>query len=131
MASMPGLEPGPHWWEVSTLTTAPPLLLPHCKCNSTYLEMAVLCPFTTLSYIRVLVLYTCIFLPSLPVHMLNSTFNLPVVGILYSVAHDCMCNSADTKVLFLCLCTTLPYREVGTLWHMEKSPSDMVIFQNK
>ena len=68
---------------------------------------------------------------SLPVHMLNSTFNLPVVGILYSVAHDCMCNSADTKVLFLCLCTTLPYREVGTLWHMETSPSDMVIFQNK
>ena len=26
MASTPGFEPGPHWWEVSALTTAPPLL---------------------------------------------------------------------------------------------------------
>ena len=24
--SMPGFEPGPHWWEVSALTTASPLL---------------------------------------------------------------------------------------------------------
>ena len=24
-ASMPGFEPGPHWWEVSALTTAPSL----------------------------------------------------------------------------------------------------------
>ena len=24
---MPGFKPGPNWWEVSTLTTAPPLLL--------------------------------------------------------------------------------------------------------
>ena len=27
MASMPGFEPGPHWWEASALTNAP-LLLP-------------------------------------------------------------------------------------------------------
>ena len=26
MASTPGFEPGPHWWEVSALTTVPPLL---------------------------------------------------------------------------------------------------------
>ena len=26
MASTPGFEPGPHWWEASALTTAPPLL---------------------------------------------------------------------------------------------------------
>ena len=26
MASTPGVEPGPHWWEASALTTAPPLL---------------------------------------------------------------------------------------------------------
>ena len=26
MASTPGVEPGPHWWEASVLTTAPPLL---------------------------------------------------------------------------------------------------------
>jgi len=26
MASGPGIEPGPHWWEVSALTTAPSLL---------------------------------------------------------------------------------------------------------
>jgi len=26
MASMPGVEPGPHWWEASALTTATPLL---------------------------------------------------------------------------------------------------------
>ena len=25
-ASTPGFEPGPHWWEASALTTAPPLL---------------------------------------------------------------------------------------------------------
>ena len=25
MASTPGFEPGSHWWEVSALTTAPPL----------------------------------------------------------------------------------------------------------
>ena len=27
MASTPGLEPAPHWWEAGALTTAPPLLL--------------------------------------------------------------------------------------------------------
>ena len=27
MASTPGFEPGPHWWEPSALTTVPPLLL--------------------------------------------------------------------------------------------------------
>ena len=27
MASTPGFEPGPHWWEASALTTAPHLLL--------------------------------------------------------------------------------------------------------
>ena len=26
MASTPGFKPGPHWWETSALTTAPPLL---------------------------------------------------------------------------------------------------------
>ena len=26
MASTPGFEPGPDWWEASALTTAPPLL---------------------------------------------------------------------------------------------------------
>ena len=26
MASTPGFEPGPYWWEASALTTAPPLL---------------------------------------------------------------------------------------------------------
>ena len=26
MASTPGVEPGPHWWEASALTTAAPLL---------------------------------------------------------------------------------------------------------
>ena len=26
MASTPGVEPGPHWWEARALTTAPPLL---------------------------------------------------------------------------------------------------------
>ena len=26
MASGPGIEPGPHWWEASALTTTPPLL---------------------------------------------------------------------------------------------------------
>ena len=26
MASTPGVEPVPHWWEASALTTAPPLL---------------------------------------------------------------------------------------------------------
>ena len=27
MASTPGFEPRPHWWEASALTTTPPLLL--------------------------------------------------------------------------------------------------------
>ena len=27
MASMRGFKPGPHWWEASVLTTAPPLLI--------------------------------------------------------------------------------------------------------
>ena len=26
MVLTPGFEPGPHWWEASALTTAPPLL---------------------------------------------------------------------------------------------------------
>ena len=26
MASTPGFEPGPHWWEATALTTTPPLL---------------------------------------------------------------------------------------------------------
>ena len=29
MASTPGFEPGPSWWEASALTTAPPLLPSH------------------------------------------------------------------------------------------------------
>ena len=29
MASKPGFEPGPHWWEASALTTVPPLLPNH------------------------------------------------------------------------------------------------------
>ena len=28
MTPRPGIEPGPHWWEASTLTTAAPSLLP-------------------------------------------------------------------------------------------------------
>ena len=32
MASTPRFEPGPHWWEASTLTTAPSLL-PCCPCS--------------------------------------------------------------------------------------------------
>ena len=28
MTPSPGIEPGPHWWEVSALTTAPTLLTP-------------------------------------------------------------------------------------------------------
>ena len=51
-----------------------------------------------------------------------------MVGILYSVAHNCVIFT-DTEVVFLCLCTTLPYREMGILWHMEKRPSGMVIFK--
>ena len=42
MASMPGFEPRPHWWEASTLTTAPPPPLPlapcYC-CNCTVLKV--------------------------------------------------------------------------------------------
>ena len=34
MASTPGFEPGPHWWEVSALTTAPSLA-PHLSISST------------------------------------------------------------------------------------------------
>jgi len=26
MVSTPGFEPGPHWWEASGLTTAPPFI---------------------------------------------------------------------------------------------------------
>ena len=32
MASTPGFEPRPHWWEASTLTTTPPLLPPPPAC---------------------------------------------------------------------------------------------------
>ena len=32
MAPSPGFEPGPHWWEVSALTTVPPLL-PEVSCG--------------------------------------------------------------------------------------------------
>jgi len=35
MASTPGFEPGPHWWEASALTTAPPLL-PQLEKASSY-----------------------------------------------------------------------------------------------
>ena len=28
MASTPGVEPGPHWWEASVLTKTPPMLPP-------------------------------------------------------------------------------------------------------
>ena len=31
MMLRPGIEPGPHWWEASALTTAPSLLLKECK----------------------------------------------------------------------------------------------------
>ena len=33
MASTPGFEPGPHWWEESALNTAPPLLPKGTKKN--------------------------------------------------------------------------------------------------
>ena len=32
MASTPGFEPRPHWWEASALTTTPPLLPPPPAC---------------------------------------------------------------------------------------------------
>ena len=32
MASTPGFEPGPHWWEASALTTAPPLPWRESEC---------------------------------------------------------------------------------------------------
>ena len=38
MASTPGFEPGPHWWEASALTTAPPLL----PCISPGIPLSVL-----------------------------------------------------------------------------------------
>ena len=31
MASTQGFEPGPHWWEASALTTAPPLRLENSR----------------------------------------------------------------------------------------------------
>ena len=33
MESKPGFEPGPHWWEASTLTTAPSLAPPSTVCS--------------------------------------------------------------------------------------------------
>ena len=42
MASTPGFEPGPHWWEASALTTAPPLL--------PYLEFEKYCLIVYFSY---------------------------------------------------------------------------------
>ena len=33
MGSTPGFEPGPHWWEASALTTAPPLLPKLGRCG--------------------------------------------------------------------------------------------------
>ena len=41
MTPRPGIEPGPHWWEASALTTAPSLLphipytfyIPYCRTN--------------------------------------------------------------------------------------------------
>ena len=36
MASTPGFEPGPHWWEASALTTAPPLPLIHVYTKKKY-----------------------------------------------------------------------------------------------
>ena len=44
MASAPEFEPGPHWWEASALTTAPPLL---SKCKSWKMMIQEL---TTTSY---------------------------------------------------------------------------------
>ena len=40
MASDPGIEPGPHWWEASALTTAPSLLL-YLHVSSSVLRCAV------------------------------------------------------------------------------------------
>ena len=31
MTSSPGIEPGPHWWKASAVTTAPSLLPQTCK----------------------------------------------------------------------------------------------------
>ena len=42
MESKPGFEPGPHWWEASALTTAPPLL--HFHVNSSRKDSIVLTP---------------------------------------------------------------------------------------
>ena len=40
--STPGFEPGPHWWEASALTTAPPLLPIVIKVIKIYLSLNVL-----------------------------------------------------------------------------------------
>ena len=54
MVSTPGFEPGPHWWEASVHTTAPPLLpqkllvnlqwkMVHEYCVNNYLAQALYC----------------------------------------------------------------------------------------
>ena len=43
MTSSPGIEPGPHWWKASALTTAPSLLPCYyyccCRCNSVLFQL--------------------------------------------------------------------------------------------
>ena len=34
MTPSPGIEPGPHWWEESALTTVPSLLPNYCSLNN-------------------------------------------------------------------------------------------------
>ena len=87
MASTPGFEPGPHWWEASALTTAPPLLpkiqqlgkaLPQHNvfdyhCNKTIIKKMLsdmssyyICTFTCPSVLGVAIVTDCTNLTTMP-----------------------------------------------------------------
>ena len=87
MASTPGFEPGPHWWEASALTTAPPFLpkiqqlgkaLPQhnvfdCQCNKTIIKKMLsdmsshyICTFTCPSVLGVAIVTDCTNLTTMP-----------------------------------------------------------------
>jgi len=75
MASTPGFEPGPHWWEASTLTTAPPLLPNISSSGISFKEYII----------SVDVLFSCC-------HPLSFVFVLPQfvleAVVLFSPLHD-------------------------------------------
>ena len=87
IASTPGFEPGPHWWEARALTTAPPLLpkiqqlgkaLPQhnvfdCQCNKTIIKKMLsdmssyyICTFTCPSVLGVAIVTDCTNLTTMP-----------------------------------------------------------------